>query len=130
MPSAKCTSIACALRVKYHATTSNSYIKDSSSSSLHVGSGSSGGVVSQDTPLVGGLKLKNQPFAEMTTLKGVELALVKFDGGLGFGLGKDIYGEDGKQRAILRDVESTILFVILALVSLDWLWRRSVEMRY
>jgi len=53
--------------------------------SIEYGSGSISGVLSQETVTLGGLKVANQIFGEVTSLSGASFIVAKFDGILGLG---------------------------------------------
>jgi saccharopepsin len=85
VPSQQCTSIACFLHKKYDSSASSSYKANGSEFEIRYGSGSLSGIVSTDTLLFGGLKIKNQLFAEATEEPGLAFAFGRFDGILGLG---------------------------------------------
>jgi len=93
VPSTHCTSLACLLHKRYDSKKSTSYVANNTAFHIEYGSGSLDGLISQDTVELGGLKIKNQGFAEATALPGLTFDLAKFDGILG--LGFDTISVDG-----------------------------------
>jgi len=85
VPSSECNSIACYLHTKYDSSASSTYKKNGTSFEIRYGSGSLSGFVSQDTMSIGGLKIKEQDFAEATEEPGLAFAFGRFDGILGLG---------------------------------------------
>jgi len=85
VPSVKCTSIACFLHTKYDATASSTYKANGSDFSIHYGSGSMEGFVSNDLLSIGDITIKGQDFAEAVKEPGLAFAFGKFDGILGLG---------------------------------------------
>ncbi|RDB22736.1 Vacuolar aspartic protease [Hypsizygus marmoreus] len=83
VPSTKCTSIACFLHTKYDSSASSTYKANGSEFSIHYGSGSMEGFVSNDVLTIGDLAIKKQDFAEATKEPGLAFAFGKFDGILG-----------------------------------------------
>jgi saccharopepsin len=85
VPSTDCNSIACYLHTKYSHDDSSTYKANGSEFKIAYGSGSLEGYVSRDTVQLGGLKIKNQLFAEATAEPGLAFAFGRFDGILGLG---------------------------------------------
>src|SRR5579859_5132708 len=85
VPSQKCTSIACFLHKKYDSSSSSTYKANGTDFEIRYGSGSLSGFVSSDTLDFGGMKIKNQLFAEATEEPGLAFAFGRFDGILGMG---------------------------------------------
>jgi saccharopepsin len=83
VPSAKCTSIACFLHSKYVSGSSSTYKANGSEFSIHYGSGSMEGFVSNDVLSIGDIRIRNQDFAEALKEPGLAFAFGKFDGILG-----------------------------------------------
>ncbi|KAH3668174.1 hypothetical protein OGAPHI_001928 [Ogataea philodendri] len=83
VPGSECSSLACFLHTKYEHDDSSTYKKNGSSFSIHYGSGSLEGYVSQDTLTIGDLIIPKQDFAEATSEPGLAFAFGKFDGILG-----------------------------------------------
>ncbi|KIL70023.1 hypothetical protein M378DRAFT_68030 [Amanita muscaria Koide BX008] len=83
VPSTKCTSIACFLHTKYDSSASSTYKPNGTSFSIHYGSGSMEGFVSNDDLTIGDVSIRNQDFAEATKEPGLAFAFGKFDGILG-----------------------------------------------
>jgi len=83
VPSTECSSIACFLHSKYDHSQSSTYKANGSEFAIQYGSGSLEGYVSQDTVVIGDLRIKNQDFAEATKEPGLAFAFGKFDGILG-----------------------------------------------
>jgi len=85
VPSSECGSIACYLHQKYDHDSSSTYKKNGSEFAIQYGSGALSGYVSEDTVVIGDLKIKNQLFAEATSEPGLAFAFGRFDGILGLG---------------------------------------------
>lgn len=85
VPSTRCSSIACFLHAKYDASASSTYKENGTTFEIHYGTGSLEGVISQDTMLIGDLKIKKQEFAESIKEPGLTFAFGKFDGIMGLG---------------------------------------------
>ena len=77
IPSKDCTSIACFLHAKYDSGASSTYIKNGSDFSIHYGSGSMEGYVSNDVLSIGDLQIKSQDFAEAVQEPGLAFAFGK-----------------------------------------------------
>ncbi|XP_009771336.1 aspartic proteinase A1-like isoform X2 [Nicotiana sylvestris] len=86
VPSSRCYfSIACWIHSKYKARKSSTYTKKGESCSIHYGSGSISGFLSQDNVQVGDLVVTDQVFIEATRESSVTFIVAKFDGILGLG---------------------------------------------
>jgi len=87
VPSKTCSrkNIACDLHSKYDHTKSTSYAANVTTYSIRYGSGACSGFMSGDTVSVGGLRVVNQTFAEVTKEPGVAFIAAHFDGILGLG---------------------------------------------
>lgn len=85
VPGSECGSIACYLHQKYDASASSSYKKNGSEFAIQYGSGAVSGYISEDTMLIGDLKVKKQLFGEATNEPGLAFAFGRFDGILGLG---------------------------------------------
>jgi len=87
VPSAKCTSIACLFHSKYDHSASTTYEAIGDPFSIHYGSGSVEGIISNDTVTFGDMTIENQSFGETTKEPSISFIFGKFDGI--FGLGYD-----------------------------------------
>jgi len=87
VPSSTCnkTDLACQIHKKYNHELSLTYVANGSAFDIEYGSGSMEGFVSQDTVTFGGLKVKDQLFAEATAEPGIAFVAAHFDGILGMG---------------------------------------------
>jgi len=83
VPSTKCTSIACFLHTKYDSSSSSTYKQNGTEFSIHYGSGSMEGFVSNDVLTIGDIGIRGQDFAEAVKEPGLAFAFGKFDGILG-----------------------------------------------
>jgi len=83
VPSSKCSSIACFLHQKYDSGQSSTYKANGSEFSIHYGSGSMEGFVSNDVLTIGDLRIPKQDFAEAVKEPGLAFAFGRFDGILG-----------------------------------------------
>lgn len=86
VPSTKCNGVACLKQHKYDSTKSSTYTADGEKFNITYGSGSLSGFLSEDVVEMGAVTVKNQKFAEATTLPGLAFIVGKFDGicGLAF----------------------------------------------
>ena len=87
VPSSRCSvfDIACDLHHKYDHDKSSTYTANGTIFKIQYGSGGEiAGFLSVDDVNIGGLNIKNQKFAEITTEKGLSWVAAKFDGILGF----------------------------------------------
>jgi len=85
VPSAKCFDLACMLHNKYYGKGSSTFVKDGRKFEIHYGTGSAAGFLSMDTVNIAGIDVRNQTFAEVTSLPMIPFAAAKFDGILGMG---------------------------------------------
>ncbi|CAO3599107.1 unnamed protein product [Absidia cylindrospora] len=85
VPSTHCTSIACYLHRRYDSEKSSTFKENGTEFAIQYGTGSLEGFISQDTLQIGGLKVKDQGFAESVKEPGFTFALARFDGILGMG---------------------------------------------
>lgn len=85
VPSSECGSIACYLHQKYDSSESSTFTKNGSEFAIRYGSGEVSGFISEDTLLIGDLKVKKQLFGETTNEPGLAFAFGRFDGILGLG---------------------------------------------
>jgi len=87
VPSSKCSlfDVACDLHHKYNHDKSSTYKANGTIFKIQYGSGGEiAGFLSSDDVNIGGLNVKGQVFAEITTEKGLSWIAAKFDGILGF----------------------------------------------
>eukprot|EP00954_Amorphochlora_amoebiformis_P017445 1319211-Amorphochlora_amoeboformis.AAC.2 len=85
VPSKQCPvwELPCDLHTKYDSSQSTDYVKNGTAFAIQYGSGACSGFMSQDTITIGGLKVKNQLFAEVTKEPGVAFIAANFDGIMG-----------------------------------------------
>lgn len=87
VPSHKCSifDLACDLHNQYNQEKSSTYIPNGQNFTIQYGSGGEiAGSLANDNVNIGGLEIKNQTFAQITTEKGISWIAAKFDGILGF----------------------------------------------
>ncbi|KAI8880554.1 endopeptidase [Backusella circina FSU 941] len=85
VPSVHCSSIACFLHSRYDSEQSESFGENGTEFAIRYGTGSLEGFISQDTVSIGGIKIRDQGFAESVKEPGFTFAFAKFDGILGLG---------------------------------------------
>merc|ERR1712166_1419211 len=89
VPGKACGFFTCYLHPRYDEKKSSTYEKDGRKYSVQYGSGPVEGVFNTDTVTVGGIDVKNQGFAEISTVNfgplNIAFAVGKFDGLLGLG---------------------------------------------
>lgn len=85
VPSSKCYSISCLLHRRFDSAASSSFKANNTAFAIRYGSGSVEGFISNDVMEVGGIRIPNQDFAEVTKEPGFTFALGKFDGIMGLG---------------------------------------------
>jgi len=84
VPSVQCHTVACQTHNKYDHTKSSTYVPNGEEFIIEYGSGNLTGFLSMDTVTVGGLKVKNQTFAEsLSEDPEVSFTVAEFDGILG-----------------------------------------------
>lgn len=84
VPSEKCKSLGCLPKSKFDESKSSTYTPDGRTMRIHYGFGDVEGYTSKDTVDLGGLKVKEFIFAEMTQIA-LSFGTVEFDGILGLG---------------------------------------------
>jgi len=89
VPGKKCGFFTCYFHPKYDETKSPAFVKDGREFKVQYGSGPVEGVFNKDTVTVGGIDVKGQVFAEISTVSfgplNIAFAMGKFDGILGLG---------------------------------------------
>ncbi|XP_075046852.1 cathepsin D-like [Mixophyes fleayi] len=87
VPSIRCSffDIACWFHKRYNSGASSTYKMNNTDFSIHYGTGSLKGFLSQDTVTIGNLSITNQTFAEAVKQPGFVFVAAQFDGILGMG---------------------------------------------
>jgi phytepsin len=85
IPSSKCPiyEFGCDFHSQYNAKKSSTYVANGQKFSIQYGSGAVSGFLSQDSVTIGGIKIRQQVFAEVTGEPGITFLVAQFDGVLG-----------------------------------------------
>ncbi|XP_075461817.1 cathepsin D-like [Ascaphus truei] len=87
VPSIKCSffDIACWFHKRFNSQTSTTYKENNTAFSIHYGTGSLTGFLSQDTVTIASVQIPQQTFAEAVKQPGIVFVAAHFDGILGMG---------------------------------------------
>lgn len=85
VPSSKCYSISCLLHRRFDSSASSTFNANNTEFQIRYGSGAVEGFISNDVMEIGGIRIPDQDFAEVTKEPGFTFALGKFDGIMGLG---------------------------------------------
>ncbi|XP_067875848.1 cathepsin D-like [Heterodontus francisci] len=109
VPSFYCSfwDIACWIHHKYKEDASSTYVKNGTKFSLHYGTGSLSGYLSQDTVTIADMLIPKQVFGEAVNQPGIAFIAAKFDGILG--MGYPIISVDGVQPVFDNIMEQKLL---------------------
>ncbi|XP_062918074.1 cathepsin D [Mobula hypostoma] len=118
VPSIHCSllDIACMLHHKYNSGKSSTYVKNGTKFSIHYGSGSLSGFLSNDVTMIGNIKVQNQSFGEAISQPGIVFVAAKFDGILGMAYPRisvkavvPLFDNIMKQKLVKRNIFSFYL---------------------